>query len=132
VKASVKHETVEKGARVLRKKGVTYYQVTISVELTREEAIVMERGGLYHIAICDLPPQAHLVDNDPEEAQFQHKQFPQLTITMLGYPGHTHTFRRLIDARNFEAEVLNGVARLKRTIERDTENPFQPVRTVEI
>jgi hypothetical protein len=132
VKASVKHETVERGATVLRRKGFTYYQVTISVELTHEEHIVMERGGLYYIAICDLPPQVHLVDNDPEEAQSQHKMFPQLTVTMLGAPGHTQTFKRLIDARNFEATVLNGLSRLKNAIERDIANPFQPVRTVEI
>jgi hypothetical protein len=92
MKVTVKHETVEKGGRLLRK-GSTYNQVTIIAETTSpQESTAIQRGGLHQIALCDVPPQAHLVDHDPQEAELMLKVTPQLTITNLYGQGHTHTF----------------------------------------
>jgi hypothetical protein len=136
MKVTIKHDTIEHGAGMMRK-GKQYHRLTFEVHAADQERQVIERGGLTDLILCEMPPPVHEVDfptkQQKEMIQLDMNPWPgTITGGFARGSGTSCTFRSLLAARNFEAALIAGVRKLKEAIESDTEVPFQAERTIEI
>jgi hypothetical protein len=134
MKVTIQHQTAEYGAKLL-KKGKSYPQLSLTVHYTPEEIDVINRGGLGYLVICEGDIPAHLEDTEKDEVARMLNRTAGLISAGHFLPRggtHIHTFRSLLAARNFEAKFIEGLNKLKETINHDIENPFQPSKTFEL